>query len=421
MNLKKDLKFFYLKRGEKDMRGKIALGLSLLLVMLPLAGILPTFANSTSESKWTFMVYMDADNNLDSAGIDDISEMQTVGSTDEVDVVVLFDRYAGVCGFNGTEVLYIGKGYNETVFGGWSDENELNMGDPETLTWFINYTVDNYPADKYALIIWDHGGNWEGVSWDWTDNDYLTVEEVRSAIEASIIGRIDILGFDACLMGSAEVAYTMGMSNKVDVMVASEDFIPWDGWPYDLILEDLTTNPDWNSYEFSSDIVNQYITSYANVPVCKVFATLSAINLTYMDALVSSMGSLTSELLEGFNTYKGAITGAKNEADRYWFGMWHQGAYIDLYQFISTLGTTEGNLKPYTDSMLQILNSAVINSECCNGPHIRGCGGLTIYFPRNRNLFYNPEPYYDSVPKFAEQTGWYNLLTQYFATHSSSE
>lgn len=398
------------------MKKKVTYSLSLLLLVLLFAGILPTFAKGSPEKpKWTFMVYMDADNSLDTACLDDLSEMQTVGSTTEVNIVVMLDRYSKICGFNGTEILYINKGSNVTVWGRWTNEYELNMGDPETLTWFINYTVENYPADKYALIIWDHGGNWEGVSWDSTNNDYLTVEEVRNAIEMSIIERVDILGFDACLMGSIEVAYTMSLSNKVGVMVASEDFIPWDGWPYDLILEDLVNNPEWNAHDFSADMVDEYVASYANVPVCKVFATLSAINLTYMNELANSMGNLTSKLLENFDEYKGAITEAKNGADRYWFGMWHQGAYIDLYQFIALLGTMENNLKPYTDQILQTMNSAVINSECCNGPHIRGCGGLTMYFPRNRNLFYTPDPYYDSVSEFAQQTGWYDLLIRYFA------
>jgi len=394
------------------MNKKIAFSLSLLLVTSFFVGASPAFAKKKSSAKWTFMVYLDADNNLDPAGIDDISEMQAVGSTDKVNVVVLFDRWHKACGFNGTEILYIHEGWNETVWGGWSDEYELNMGDPKTLTWFIDYTVKNYPAERYALILWDHGGNWEGICWDWTDDDYLTIEEVKEALANSKIKKVDLLGFDACLMASIEVAYTMELSGKVGAMVASEELVPWDGYPYDMILKDLMKNPEWNEYTFATDIVDEYIASYTPTAW---FATLSAIDLTYLSDAVNYMATLTNELTTHFDEYDSAITGAKNGADRYWFGFWHQGAYIDLQQFVYRLGTIEEDLKPCTDPILEIWDSLVIHSKCCAGPHIKRGAGLTIYFPRNRNLFYTPEPYYESVPEFAEETGWYMLLTTYFA------
>jgi len=394
------------------MNKKIAFSLSLLL-LTSLLWVPSVFAQDSSK-KWTFMVYMDADNNLDQAGLDDISEMQTVGSSPDVDVVVLFDRWSEEFGRNGSAILHINLGGNETVWGGWTNDWELNMGDPETLTWFINYTVENFPADKYALILWDHGGNWEGVCWDWTNDDYLAMEEVRDALANSIIDKVDLLGFDACLMASIEVAYTMALSGKVGVMVASEDSIPWDGWPYDTILGDLVENLSWNEYEFSIDIVNKYIASYSKVGWCKVFATLSAVDLTKIDEVVSRMATLAEELSTNFDKYKNAITGAKNGADRYWFGAWHQGSYIDLYQFVQRLGMMERDLKPYMDPILGGWRNFVIYSKCCNGPHVLGGEGLTVYFPRNRNLFYTPQPYYESVPEFGEETGWNSLLTAYF-------
>lgn len=385
----------------------VALALSLLVTAYPTRAQLST--------KWTIMVYMAADNNLDPAGLDDILEMQMVGSSDHVNVVVLFDRWIEACGFNGSALLYIREDMNETVWGGWSNAYELNMGDPETLKWFINYTVENYPAEKYALILWDHGGNWEGVCWDWTDNDYLTIEEVKMAISESAIGHIDLLGFDACLMASIEVAYTMSLTGKVGVMVASEEFIPWDGWPYDLILGELIENPEWSAEEFSIHIVDNYVASYSHgTQGFAWYATLSAINLAEVKTIVSQIASLTGEILANFKTYKSAVTGAKSSADRYWFGFWHQGAYIDLYQFIYMLGTINNKLTSYTIPILEMWNEVIIHAGACGGPHTNGANGLTIYFPRNRNLFYTPEPYYESVPEFAEATKWYELLTKYF-------
>lgn len=389
-------------------------GLTLALLVSLLVAVVPVFAQN-GPKKWTVMVYMDADNNLDGAGINDIFEMQTIGSSSDVDVVVLLDRWQETCGFNGSVILHVRAGWNETVWGGWSDDYELNMGDPETLTWFINYTFENHPADRYALILWDHGGNWEGICWDWTDDDYLTMEEIKEALANSVVDKIDLLGFDACLMGSIEVAYTMKLSGKVRVMVASEDSIPWDGWPYDMILDDLIQTPSWDEYEFSIDIVDNYVASYSNTGWCKIFSTLSAIDLTQMEDTISHLTTFTGELLVNFDKYRGAITGEKNGADRHWFGMWHQGPYIDLYHFVESLGRIEDDLRPYTDPILGTWNDLVIHSKCSAGPHNRGAEGLTIYFPRNRNYFYTPEPYYESISEFADETGWNILLETYFS------
>lgn len=389
---------------------------ALLLMLLAAFSLGIPLSYAQDGAKWTFMVYLDADNNLDLAGVSDVVEMQSIGSSANVDIVVLFDRCGEQCGFNGSRVLHVHDGWNDTLWGGWSDEYELNMGDPETLTWFINYTVAGFPADKYALILWDHGGNWEGVCWDDTDDDYLTMEEVKAALARSVIDHVDLLGFDACLMASIEVAYTMKLSGKVGVLVASEDSIPWDGWPYDTILQKLVDTPSQTEHEFAVEIVERYIASYTHTPLNKVYVTLSAINCAHLGDLVDDFADLAEALLAHFDAYAGAITGSKNQADRHWFGIWHQGPYIDLHQFVTALGDKNEDLRIYTQPIVEKWNGVVIASKCHQGPHHRGGNGLTTYFPRNRNSFYAAEPYYESVSEFAEETSWHALLTAYFGS-----
>jgi len=124
--------------------------------------------------------------------------------------------------------------------------------------------------------------------------------------------------------------------------------------------------------------------------------------------------TLTGELVINFDKYRDAINGAKNKADRHWSGMWHQGPYIDLYHFVDSLKRMEDDLGPYTDPILKAWNDLVIHSKCSAGPHNRGAEGLTVYFPRNRNSFYTPEPYYENIPEFADETTWNNFLETYF-------
>ena len=385
----------------------LALLLTSLTLSVPIAWAQP-------PSTWTVMVYLDADNNLDPAGVTDVAEMQAVGSTDHVNIVVLFDRSSARCGYNGSKILHIHAGGNTTLWGSWTDADECNMGDPATLTWFLNFTVAAFPADRYALVLWDHGGNWEGICWDDTDDDYLTITEVRTALADAAVDTVDVLGFDACLMASLEVAYTIRLTGKVDVLVASEDSIPWDGWPYDTVLTALTAHPAWTPQDFAADIVDEYVAAYAHAPLSRAYITLSALDLAALDPLIEDVATLADELLTHFDAYAHAFTSSMNRADRYWYGMWHHGPYIDFRQFISTLGDADSALTPYTSPILTQMDSLVIASHCWPGPHTRGATGLTVYCPRNRNQFYTPEPYYASIADFADAAHWHTLLVTYF-------
>jgi hypothetical protein len=357
------------------------------------------------------MIYMDADNNLEPAAFLDLKELQSVGSTSNVNILVLLDRYS----VNGSEILYITRGGNETIWGGWSNTFELNMSDPRTLVFFINYVVQRYPADHYMLVIWDHGNGWMGVSWDDTNGGYLTMEGLKSALE-SVNVNIDVLGFDACLMANVEVAYTLALTGKVHVMVASEDYEPWYGWPYDAIMNYLVNNPNTTPEELAKVIVEEYVKSYEHGSQgFAIYVTMSAINLDYVKDLVTSMKPLVTVLINNMAYYWSDITAAKDSADRYWFGYYMSGPYIDLYTFLTKLSSMNPTLRQYVSPVLAVWDKVVISTDCVGGPHVNGCYGLTIYFPRNRNIFYLPEPYYNAMPEFATETQWYLLLTKYYS------
>ncbi|MCD6488404.1 MAG: hypothetical protein J7K21_04185 [Desulfurococcales archaeon] len=104
---------------------------------------------------------------------------------------------------------------------------EVNTGDPDTLKSFIEFVVGNYPAEHYMLIIWDHGGGPGGAAWDYSsDDDYLTLKEIREAVEEAGV-HLDIIGFDACLMATIDAAYEF--RNVADYLVASEETEPGHG------------------------------------------------------------------------------------------------------------------------------------------------------------------------------------------------
>lgn len=264
--------------------------------------------------KWTFMVYLDADNNLEAAGIDDMNEMEEFGSTDDVNIVVQMDRIRDYDSTNGDwddcRRFYIEKDLDRDTI--TSPEQgrlgEVNMGDPETLIDFVSWSVKNYPAQKYALILWNHGGAFRGVCFDDTvpdlpegEYDALNMSDVNYAAEEiyKVLGnrKMDLWGFDACLM--AQVAVMYELKDFVKVGVGSGYNEPGDGWPYDEVLGPLTEKPGMDEKEFAAIIVHEYIYSYNNKqqdPQDYPMVTQAAFDLELMDEVVAVLDEFSEEL-----------------------------------------------------------------------------------------------------------------------------
>ena len=206
------------------------------------------------------MVYLNADNNLEKYGVYDFLEMARIGSTDDVNIVVQLDRspkYSELRGnWSSTKRFLIRKHDEPISAAAISDIGEADMGSGQTLEEFVEWTRDSYPAEHYALIIWDHGDGWrdpgdidvrpfitKAVSHDESSGDLLFNREIQNSL-ARVMNesKIDIIGFDACLMATLENAYAM--SHVAKIMVASEELVPGTGWDYERVLAKLVANPE---------------------------------------------------------------------------------------------------------------------------------------------------------------------------------
>jgi hypothetical protein len=263
---------------------------------------------------WTFMVYLDADNNLEGPGIDDVNEMERVGSTDRVNIVVEMDRIDGYDTTNGDWTgarRFLVEEDNDNLninSQTLEDLGEINMGDPEELIDFVSWSINRYPAQKYAIVLWDHGGAFRGICFDDTvpglpegEYDALNMTELNYAMEKiyQIAGneKIDLVGFDACLM--AQVAVMYELKDYVKVGVGSGYNEPGDGWPYDPILGPLVEDPGMDERELSRIIVDEYIKSYedgAEDPDDYPMVTQAAFDLEKMDDLVLLLDQFAEEL-----------------------------------------------------------------------------------------------------------------------------
>ena len=254
---------------------------------------------------WTVLVYMCGDNNLEYFALEDLNEMEAAGGTTaDVNIVAIVDRcttsyetpeYSN----DWSESRYytiVGDSYVTTFTSPMNVSlGEQNMGDPQTLDDFINWGLTNYPSDKTALILWDHGGGLDGVCWD-EDNGYdnLLVDEISTALEGY---HFDFLGVDACVMGQFEVLYEL--KDYCDFYVASMLNEPGYGWDYFNTFSALLANPSMTAAELAQNACEDYVAFYTDY---SVDVTLSAYNISAMTGLETYIDNFASELIDALDT-----------------------------------------------------------------------------------------------------------------------
>ncbi|MBN1381575.1 MAG: hypothetical protein JXA41_07860 [Deltaproteobacteria bacterium] len=327
---------------------------------------------SGSKAKWTVMVYIAGDNNLDGAALWDIKEMAQAGSTKDVNILVQLDRAAD----RKTRRFLITKG------GGYDRDcietlGETNSGDPKVLEDFLAWSIERYPAERFFLILWNHGGGWweeekirakvskggascrrrstshgnlfkhdavaleqtaapgqatlRNICYDDTSaGDALDNKELKDVLAriCAVIGKkIDILGMDACLMTMLEVAWQL--KDSVEIIIGSEIEEPCDGWPYTDILNFLTAYPRRKTHIIAKEVVRQYIASYEDSGDTVTQSTINAVAIT---DVVNALTPLDQELLSDLSGNRKLVQWAWDHSPKF-FG----DNYIDLYAFARKL------------------------------------------------------------------------------------
>ena len=408
--------------------------------------------------QWTMLAYLAGDNNLDSAGVEDMAEMAAVGSTPNVDVVVQFDR-AGKKAV--TARYHVSKG------GGCVEKDrvmvlpETNTGDPQVLIDFIAWGIQNYPAQHYLLVVWNHGSGWSednvyrhttvtrgdlpqptilthgplrsaffsttlekmagsgasvGIAYDDANRDFLDNAELKKCLQAAYAqtgGRkVDVLGFDACLMNMVEVVYQL--KDTVAITVGSEETEPGAGWPYGLILDALAKKPSLTPVQLGQTIVQQYYQSYLDTSEA---VTQSALNLARIDGLAAAVDKLADALLANLTTdVKKAIARVLRACQRFYYP-----DYLDLYDLARLLKdyTTVPAIKTAAQGVMTLLRASatkgfiVANKRL--GSSVARAKGVSIYFPRDA-----VSPFYKNLD-YAAGHRWDEFLKAYHKTRLQPE
>ncbi len=310
-------------------------------------------------AKWTFMVYMDADNNLNSSSYGDIDEMENgykASASGEVNVIVLWDRNG-----NGDSKLIKIKsgGYDDISSSAPWMSSEVDMGDPQTLEEFVEWTVKNYPAEYYFLDLWDHGGDYSGAMWDDTSGTHLSLEDLKEAadnIKENIGRSIDIWGYDACLMDAGADNYQI--KEAANIIVASEHTEGSDGWDYNAILTNLTENYNQNPEQFAYSFVEHV--DDENDHQCVV--TMAAINVTRWDyRFMEAYNELAQAIRKDAGTENSEIRAAFNDTVSADSQYWSNGKDVGDFakQLLSHVNNTL--VRYWANRLIENVSYSVIN------------------------------------------------------------
>lgn len=412
-----------------------------------------SYTTSKALADWTIAAYIQADNNLAPFAKYNIDDMQQVVYADKVNMLVEWDQPN-----NNKTWRY------RIVQGGRIEDaslsTEMGINPIEEIVEMMKWAKSKYDATRFGTILWNHGAGVEdprlrvvnkvlqhinsvtpskaslpwleipglskndakerGILFDDSQGTYATNQDLTTAcnrIKNEVLGKnLDLLGMDACLMAMIEVGYQI--KDSVNVLVASQQTEPGEGWPYSLFLSTLSTNPSaYDEAGLGQLIVDAYGTFY-NKNGNKDY-TQSAISLSKLEAIKENISQVIAAIAECKKAApiktKRAVVNARRASISF-----DVPEYIDLHSFYTAL--TNEFKKPrkgkvtyaqaaktllsiLSDGMKKITDAVIANQV---GPQFAQAKGISIYYPKYGSI----DPSY-SKTIFAQNTNWINFITEY--------
>jgi hypothetical protein len=383
-------------------RNQLRLSIVVVVVLLTTLAGIAYAAPPAQKAKWTVMVYISGDNNLEDYVVSDIeTELAPTGSSANVQVVALADRGPGYDTSYGdwqtTKLFHVTQGMTAAPENAVADWGERNFGDKQTLIDFVKWTKANYPADHYALYFWGHGWNWHPgvVMQDDTDNDTLDMEEVKAALPS--LGFIDMVAFDGCNMASMEVQFLW--HGHATALSHSQEWVGGEGVQYDLVLAQLSATPTMNADQVA----------IATTQSATSDKTWSAV------AVDSRFGALLTAVDQWSLALKNGLGANRRKYDRA-FGatrsFWQAPMDKDLYDMAYELdrNVTDANIRAKSQAVMDAVDAVVLYERHVNA--YADVHGITIYHIARAVEKDSDYTYYRGLD-FALQTGWDEFLDAY--------
>ena len=367
-------------------------------ILLP-ENIVKVFNVHVDPAKWMFLMWFAADNDLYQYAVGDLKEMK--GIQGDFSLRIVFDTPFD------TKLCYLDD-RSQLVC---KDIGEMNSGDGDILKMELMKAL-SISSEYQGLVIWNHGNAWiydslyeRIVSLDDTSNDALTTRELKEAVEealeASNTDKLDVLGMDACLMGSLEVLYEL--KDVADYIVASASSEPGQGWNYRF----LEKAPYLDPYNLCEKIVDCY---FEDLPDEKEI-TLAVFDTSKVGQFIEKFNILSSRILELFDE----DPGFKKRFESY------QG---DLRIYPISIEGTERVLVDLGELLNLLKNESELSSYISQIPlgelipyskvseDLEGLSGMSIFFPE-RNLYTSFIEDYHTL-SFARDSYWDDVLSSLY-------
>lgn len=296
------------------------------------------------------------------------------------------------------------------------------LSDPRTLTTFINYTMQAFPADKQGLVFWDHGGGpvWSYATDEWAPpgaKSRIDVPDLHQALANSMLAqkKIDFIGFNCCLMATAEAA--SAVKDFAHYFIGAEESIPGFGWDWRWIrslsdrpeapmLEHMKVIAERMAAAFESD-GNKFRRSYRG--------TISIIDLSKMTAVEQSLGNLSRVTHDIFSSQAKAVAYERARKATKSFGQHDDGSSFDMVDIYDYADKLSAMFPAETEAVKKAINEAVVVSHYSKISSY--ATGLSTYVPMEADIsharasymgyneLYSRNPAYSSHAQFINRLG----------------
>ena len=379
---------------------------------IPSAGITPAgFAGekaaAIAQKEWTIMVFMNAKNDLEDFALTNMNQLELIGSTSKINIVVEFGRMKGYSAadgdWSGVRRYYVTRDLNPFKVTSTIVQNlgMVNMGDWKEVAKFGQWAKAAYPARHYMLIIWNHGGGWtrdnpvadKGISYDAQTGNNLDTPQLGRTLAQ--IGKIDIYASDACLMQMAEVAYEV--HDYADYLVGSEETEPGSGYEYHKMLLPLALMPSLSPLNLSKLVVDSYMSS--NLIDMKTAATQSVVDAGRMKGLAVLSDNFVSAVMASGD--KALAKAVRARTQKYFIE-----DNKDFYHFAKLMAEESRNsgVKRTAGALMEyIKNTLILHSRTALFP-VSHSYGIAVYLPDT------PASYDYSQLKWARNTKWPDFI-----------
>ncbi len=381
---------------------RIVVATLLVLGLLVVNAGLATAAPPAAQAKWTVMVYMSGDNNLEDFIAKDLeTELAPTGSSTDVQVVALADRGPGFDRSHGdwqtTKLFHVTQGMTALPGSEVADWGERNMGDPQTLVDFVTWSKANYPADHYALYFWGHGWSWHPgvVMQDDTNADTLDYHEMKPIMNT--LGFNDVVGYDGCNMASVEIQSLW--HGHATALAASQEFVGWEGIQYDVVLAQLAANPSMTADQVA-------IATSASATSEKTFSAVAVDGR--WDALRTAIDNFAVAMRNGAAANRSKMT----KAFGFTRDMWQAPIDKDLYDmaFEINKGVSDTNMKAKAQTVIAAMGPVVLHERHVS--QYADAHGITIFYigkASDKTTSWINWSYYPNTD-WAAQTQWDEFL-----------